>query len=129
MDSAGMNNEPRETPMQVALIHEPVLTVQASGEIDLANAGELEKALEDAVAQSPVGFVLDLSETTYVDSAGMAAILFAYSHLRPHNGSMAIVIKDHMLREIFDIVQFGSFPGVLVCDDCTTAHEFVSRRK
>ncbi len=131
MNSTGMQYDGENvalgpTGFRVALVEDPVLTVQASGEIDLSNADDLQKAMDDAARRSPGGFVLDLSETTYVDSAGMAVVLTAHQHLKQSNGLMGIVIRDPMLREIFDIVNISSFPGIRLCEDCSAAYDYVS---
>ena len=46
-----------------------------SGEIDLSNAKELESQIENAVPNSALGMVLDLSELRYLDSSGIRLLL------------------------------------------------------
>jgi anti-anti-sigma factor len=48
--------------------------VRVSGEIDLSNAREVMDAIGQAVPNDAVLVVLDLSETAYLDSAGIAMI-------------------------------------------------------
>ncbi len=47
--------------------------VTIRGEIDLSNAGEFAAALRDA-ADAAKGLVVDLSEVSYIDSSGIAAL-------------------------------------------------------
>lgn len=53
-----------------------------SGGIDLSNASELERAIVDAVPNTALGMVLDLSELTYVDSSGIRLLLSLAGKLR-----------------------------------------------
>jgi anti-sigma B factor antagonist len=114
------------TSLPIRIEKDPVFTVHVAGEVDLANVGELAAALNRAVTESPIGLVLDLSATTYVDSAGLSAILAAYQRLRASNGAIAIVITNPMLREIFDIMHIDSFPGIRLCADISSARDYVA---
>ncbi len=53
-----------------------------SGEIDLSNAKELESQIEDAVPNTALGMVLDLSELRYLDSSGIRLLLSLAGRLR-----------------------------------------------
>lgn len=48
-----------------------VLDVRISGEIDLSNASDVERAIVEAVPNTMRGMVLDLSGVRYIDSAGV----------------------------------------------------------
>lgn len=48
-----------------------VLVVRISGEIDISNASELERAIAEAVPNTVLGMVVDLSGVRYLDSAGV----------------------------------------------------------
>jgi len=53
-----------------------------SGEIDLSNAKALETEIEDAVPNTALGMVLDLSKLTYLDSSGIRLLLSLAGRLR-----------------------------------------------
>lgn len=53
-----------------------------SGEIDLSNAKELESQIENAVPNTALGMVLDLSKVTYLDSSGIRLLLSLAGRLR-----------------------------------------------
>ena len=53
-----------------------------SGEIDLSNAKELESQIENAVPNTALGMVLDLSELRYLDSSGIRLLLSLAGRLR-----------------------------------------------
>jgi anti-sigma B factor antagonist len=47
-------------------------------EIDVTNADEARQALVEAVSQGPAVLIIDMTATTFCDSAGVAAIVTAY---------------------------------------------------
>ncbi len=65
-----------------------------SGEIDLSNASELERAIVDAVPNTALGMVLDLSELTYVDSSGIRLLLSLAGKLRWRGQDLALASPD-----------------------------------
>ena len=63
--------------------------ITVSGEIDLDNAAAIESELRAAISHQPKAVSVDLTELTYLDSAGIR-ILFAFaSRLKP----LRIILK------------------------------------
>jgi anti-sigma B factor antagonist len=58
------------------------LYVRLSGEIDLSNAHEVALAIEAAVPNSAGAVLLDLTETSYIDSTGVSLVLRLAERLR-----------------------------------------------
>jgi anti-sigma B factor antagonist len=54
-----------------------VATVAVSGDVDIANADALKAAVESVTAGSPARVIFDLSELRFIDSAGIAVLLYA----------------------------------------------------
>jgi anti-anti-sigma factor len=65
-----------------------------SGEIDLSNATALERVIADAVPNTALGMVLDLSELTYVDSSGVRLLLSLAGRLRWRGQDLALAAPD-----------------------------------
>jgi anti-sigma B factor antagonist len=63
--------------------------VRVSGEIDLANADRVSSALASPQALGAVGVVLDLTQVSFIDSSGLAALLNARKQL---DGRLAVVV-------------------------------------
>jgi anti-sigma B factor antagonist len=53
--------------------------IRASGEVDLATAGRFGAELEQAIGSGPKTVVVDLSDVSFMDSAGVNTILNARS--------------------------------------------------
>jgi anti-anti-sigma factor len=53
-----------------------------SGDVDLANAGDIEAQLTQAIRNRATGVTLDLSDVTYLDSAGLQVVFALTVSLR-----------------------------------------------
>ncbi len=51
------------------------LVVAFAGELDLANAGTAESALEDSLANATIPVVVDMRELEFIDSTGIALLV------------------------------------------------------
>ncbi|MCX4092712.1 STAS domain-containing protein [Nocardia sp. alder85J] len=67
-----------------------VLTV--AGEVDLATAPALETAIETTLAAAPTALIIDLSQVSFLASAGMAALVAA--HQRAGGSTRIAVVAD-----------------------------------
>jgi stage II sporulation protein AA (anti-sigma F factor antagonist) len=80
------------------------IVVSLDGEIDLSNAAAVDAEIKDALdGRSPV--VIDLTGTTYIDSAGLR-LLFALA--RSIEGGLNIVIPERSpIRRVVSMVGLG----------------------
>jgi anti-anti-sigma factor len=62
------------------------------GEIDASNAPGFTERLKDAVPNSAIGLVLDLSETSYLDSSGLHLIFDLADALRRRQQVLQLVV-------------------------------------
>ena len=60
-----------EHPNVTIAADDGVVVASLSGEIDLSNAAEITDALLGGVPNEALGLVIDLSEVSYIDSAGV----------------------------------------------------------
>jgi anti-sigma B factor antagonist len=56
----------------------PHAVITMPGEIDVTNSERAQRALLAALSQSPAVLIIDMSETTFCDSAGVQAIVVAH---------------------------------------------------
>lgn len=66
--------------------------VRISGEIDLSNANDVLDAIGRAVPGDTVRVVVDLSETSYLDSAGIAMIFGLAERLQYRRQELRLVV-------------------------------------
>lgn len=71
-----------------------VPVVQIAGDVDMANAMNISAELQALTPNSAAGLVVDLSETSYLDSRGVHLILDLGARLATHGQRLAVVVPD-----------------------------------
>jgi anti-anti-sigma factor len=80
------------------------LLVRAHGEIDISNAQELLAAIETAMPIGAHQLVLDLSDVTYVDSAGVGLVIRLARRLQGRRQDMSVVAPEAgAVRAVLDL--------------------------
>lgn len=88
---------------------EDIVVGVLTGEIDLSNAMELESLITDAVPNSVLGVVLDLSGVSYIDSAGVRLLLSLAGRLRWRGQDLVLAAPpDSRCRRVLSMVGVGS---------------------
>ena len=78
-----------------------VVTVQ--GELDAYSAPSLEEEASRLLAAGVSDLVFDLSETKFIDSSGLRAILTAQRRLADHDGRLSLRAPSESVRRLLDI--------------------------
>jgi anti-anti-sigma factor len=75
------------------------------GELDMSTAPELERPLEEALAESGASIMLDLSACEFIDSTGIALIVRAWQRLEKDGGDGRLVLccNNHQVRRLLKI--------------------------
>jgi anti-sigma B factor antagonist len=77
--------------------------IALAGEVDLYTAPEFKQRLLEAIAQGATRVVVDLSDTTFIDSTALGVLVGAVKRLREHDGRLALVCNDRNIAKIFEI--------------------------
>jgi anti-sigma B factor antagonist len=77
--------------------------VAVRGEIDLFTAPELKQKLTDAIEGGKTRIVVDLSDTTFLDSTALGVLIGAVKRLRSREGALVIVNTDQNIAKTFEI--------------------------
>lgn len=84
---------------------ENVVIARPSGEIDLANARAIGSLITGAVPNDASGVVLDLSDTTYLDSSGVHLVFDLAERLSSRQQRLALVVPEGArIRRVLDLV-------------------------
>ncbi|WP_067541820.1 STAS domain-containing protein [Nocardia crassostreae] len=70
-------------------VHDDVTVLTVADEVDLATAPALDSAIDATLGGKPAALVIDLSEVSFLASAGMAALVSA--HKRAGDTRIAVV--------------------------------------
>jgi anti-sigma B factor antagonist len=77
--------------------------VAVRGDLDLHTAPELNEALTRAIDEGRSRLVVDLTETSYLDSSGLTALVMAHKRLRKFGGQLVVVNVDPSIGRTFEI--------------------------
>jgi anti-anti-sigma factor len=86
-----------------------VVVAHVRGEIDLANAPKLGRALIRAIPNDAVGVVIDLSDTTYLDSSGVSLVFELAERVQARQQQLRVALpEDAPLRRVLRVVSLES---------------------
>lgn len=77
------------------------------GEIDLVTQSRLKETINELVVQGHVDIVIDLEETTFLDSTGLGALIGARRKTHAFKGSFALVCTQERLLKLFRITSLN----------------------
>jgi anti-sigma B factor antagonist len=84
-------------------VDDGIHVVAVRGEIDLFTAPEFKQRVSAAIDAGARRLVLDLSETTFIDSSSLGVLIGAHRRLRRQDGSLAIVCRDDTIIKTFRV--------------------------
>jgi anti-sigma B factor antagonist len=73
------------------------------GEIDLHVSPTITASLSQMIEKKPKRLVVDLSEVTYIDSAGLAVLIEAMQKVEGYGGKFLLAGLQETVRSIFEI--------------------------
>jgi anti-sigma B factor antagonist len=87
-----------------------------AGEIDLHVSPIIRRSLNRMIAKKPNQLVVDLSRVSYIDSAGLGAVIEAMREVEAYGGKFALAGLQETVRSIFKMLRldqvFLIFPDV-----------------
>ena len=91
--------------------------VAVSGEIDLFTAPELKQVLAESIEAGRVRIIVDLTETTFLDSTALGVLIGAVKRLRSRDGALALVNVDENIAKTFEITGLDQIFTILPTRD------------
>jgi anti-anti-sigma factor len=90
-----------------------VVVAALDGEIDLTRAPDIRHELMEIVTNQQHGIVLDLSEATYIDSAGVNLLFELAERLSARQLRLAAVVAPNtLIDDIAELTHLGSAIGI-----------------
>jgi anti-sigma B factor antagonist len=77
--------------------------IALSGEVDLYTAPDFKQHLLDVIEEGGKRVVVDLSDTTFIDSTTLGVLVGGVKRLRPRDGQLSLVCSDRNITKIFEI--------------------------
>ena len=93
--------------------HDAVGVVTIAGEVDIIQAQALRDTLLGAVRNEDLGLVIDLSESTYIDSVGVSLLFELAERLGERQLKLAVVLpEDGLVERVLTMVDLRSVADV-----------------
>lgn len=91
----------------------PSLVVHIVGDVDGSNVVEIERLLEGALHDVGTDHVVDLTATTYFDSAGIRLLFALATRLRVRRMSLHLVVPPgSIVRRVVDLVDLARWATI-----------------
>jgi anti-sigma B factor antagonist len=84
-------------------LSDDVYVIALAGEVDLYTAPELKQQLLEVIGQGAKEVVVDLTDTTFIDSTTLGVLVGGVKRLRPNGGQVSLVCSDKNITKIFEI--------------------------
>ena len=89
------------------------MVARVAGDIDSVTSGELRDGLSRRLTNLAPGLILDLTEATYVDSAGIAFLFDLAQRVRTRGQELRLVVPaDAYMRRVLDLCGIESVMAV-----------------
>jgi anti-sigma B factor antagonist len=82
--------------------------VAVTGEIDLFTAPEFKQRVSEPIDAGRPHVIVDLTETTFIDSSSLGVLIGAHRRLRRLEGSLVIVCSNEAVAKTFRITGLDS---------------------
>jgi anti-sigma B factor antagonist len=80
-----------------------VCVVAPTGELDLYTCPEFENELMRVISNGAEHVVVDLTQTTFIDSTALGILLGALESLRARDGRLSVVSADENILRVFEV--------------------------
>ena len=107
---------------QTILPDSPVPVVAPRGDIDLATSRDLGSQLGEIAGEPGVAAVLDLSQVTFMDSIGLAAVVHARSRLGADSRLALVVAPDSYAELVLEIAGMPRAFAIFADREAAIAH-------
>jgi anti-sigma B factor antagonist len=108
-------------PPEFAITEQPIdaerHVLAVRGEIDLYSAPRLRQVIAESIEAGRNRIVLDLTETSFLDTTGLGVLIGAVKRLRPCHGALAIVNCDASIAKTFEITGLDQIFTILPTRD------------
>jgi anti-sigma B factor antagonist len=93
----------------------PLVLVKLSGTVETANASSLEEALNSVIEEDYFRIIVDLSDVSYISSAGWGIFISQIKRVRRNSGDIKLAGMTAEVLEVFDLLEFQNilrpYPG------------------
>ncbi|HKS49718.1 MAG TPA: STAS domain-containing protein [Amycolatopsis sp.] len=96
--------------------HDDEVSIRLTGDVDLANAASVQTEINEAIGNHVNSVVLDLSEVTYLDSAGLRILFTLAGRLRTLQTTLELLVPAtspvRRILELSGLPPFARLRGI-----------------
>jgi anti-anti-sigma factor len=102
---------------------EEACVIRVRGEVDISNARRLLAAIEDALTNETPTLTLDLTDTTYLDSAGVQILFVLAERLKDRRHRLRLVVPES--SPVRAVLELTGLPKLVQMETDPTAAEAI----
>jgi anti-sigma B factor antagonist len=84
-----------------------VEVIQPAGRLDITNAAQLRRQVNDLVASKPNYLLVDLQNVVFMDSSGLGALVSALKSMRSIGAEMVLCSPNEQVNMLFELTSMG----------------------
>ncbi|MCP4051415.1 MAG: STAS domain-containing protein [bacterium] len=85
-----------------------IFILSLNGKLDTITSNDLQEKLMDTISSGEKKIIIDLTECSYISSAGLRVLLMGQKRLKPLGGSIMLASVSDNIKQIFSISGFSS---------------------
>ena len=101
-----------EFGLEATSLGEETALVAVRGSVDLTSAPDLRNRLAELIDDGARCIVVDLTDTDFLDSTGLGALVSALKRLRMKDGEIRVVCAPGHVRKVFEITSLDRVFGM-----------------
>ena len=79
--------------------------LRAHGEVDVATASRLERALSNCGRQHPARLIVDLADVPFMDASGLRVLISARGRQQEQHGELLIAHPSRQVARLLDVAR------------------------
>jgi anti-sigma B factor antagonist len=102
-ESARTGGEGMNFDVSTEKLSDTQYVISLAGEVDLYTAPEFKQQLLEVIEAGGRDVIVDLSNTTFIDSTTLGVLVGGVKRLRTNDGQLSLVCSDRNITKIFEI--------------------------
>lgn len=91
--------------------------IAVEGEVDLATVDELENAIDAVFVSNPDPLVIDMRDSSFMDSTGLKALVMAQRRFEENGRSFAVAVSGGPVSRLIDLSGVNSSVRIVESTD------------
>lgn len=82
--------------------------IRIDGEVIFENSNKIKEKAKNIIKENDIqSLIIDLTDTTYLDSSGIGAILSLFKFMRDRSGKLLITNPNDKVKRVFEVTKLN----------------------